>query len=189
MAIRVLVGAGKEKFQKQLSKFLQNNGYLVIGEVDDGYDYLRRVHSVYPDICIIDSSIRGLSCQELSEVIVLENIAPVILLLNEYDLQNYLTLSQEATFVPIVKPLNKSILLNTIELLVKTNRNIKRLKSEVDTLKQKKDEKYILQKAKKLLMENMHLDEEQAHRRIQKQSMDKGISKIKIAEAIILMYE
>ena len=125
----------------------------------------------------------------MAEVIVLEEIAPVVVLLSEYEIQNYQLLTQEATFVPIVKPINKDILLNTMQILIKTNRNLKKLQTEVNNLKKETDEKEIIKKAKKLLMQYMNLTEDQAHRRIQKQSMDKGISKLKIAEAIILMYE
>ena len=188
MDMRVLVGAGNTKILKQLSNFLASNGYLVLAEIDEGYDFLRRVHSTYPDICIVDSSIRGLKCQELVEEIVLEKIAPVIVLISEFELQNFYQLNQEAIFAPIIKPINKNILLNNIQLLIKTNRNIQKLEREVKVLKSTYNEKELIKKAKKMLMENLKLTEEQAHRQIQKQSMDKGISKTKIAEAILLKY-
>lgn len=189
MAIRILIGAGKQKILKQLTQFFSSNGFYVVGEVDDGYDMLRKLHSIYPDICILDNSIKGLNYQELLEVIVYEKIAPVIVLTNEYQLQYFNRLNQEANFVPIIKPINKNQLLNTIQILIKTNRNIQQLEKEVTKLKKSKDDKLVINKAKQLLMKNMNLTEEEAHRRIQKQSMDKGISKMKIAEAIILMYE
>jgi response regulator NasT len=95
----------------------------------------------------------------------------------------------EPTFVPLVKPCNKQMLLNTIEILMKTSQNIYKLEDMVATLKNNEKEQYITERAKKLLMKNMHLTEKEAHRRLQKESMDKGISKIKIAQSIIALYE
>ena len=152
MAIRILVGAGKEKNLKQLSNFLSNNGFIVAGEVDDGYDYLRKVHSLYPDLCIIDGYMKGLSSLEITEVIVYEKIAPILVMLNEFEIQNYAQLNQESSFVPIIKPINKDMLLNTIQILIKTNRSIKKLEKEVVTLKETKNEQELIDKAKKLLM-------------------------------------
>jgi response regulator NasT len=189
MALRVLIGAGSEKIVKQLSAFFSKNGYVVVGEVEDGYDFLRKVHAIYPDVCVIDGQMRGLNSQEIAEVLVSEKIAPVIVLINELDLQSYAQLNQEATFVPMIKPLNKNMLLNTLEILAKTNQNIQKLEKEVKDLRNTKNEKELIQKAKKCLIEHMCLTEDEAHRRIQKQSMDKGISKVQIAEAILLMYE
>lgn len=189
MAIRVLIGAGKEKIAKQLGTFLTNNGYVIVGEVDEGYDFLRKVHAIYPDICILDGYMKGLNSLEIAEVLITEKIAPVIVLVNEQELQNFAQLNQEASFVPIIKPINKTMLLNTLQIMVKTNQNIQKLEREVKNLKQTKNEKELVQEAKKLLMENMYLTEDEAHRRIQKQSMDKGIPKRQIAESIIAMYK
>ncbi|MFP4698636.1 MAG: ANTAR domain-containing response regulator [Eubacteriales bacterium] len=189
MSIRIMIGAGVEKTLKQLTQFFISNGYSIVGEADDGYEFLRRIHSVYPDICVLDSYIKGLNCREISEVLISENIAPVIAVVKEHEMQNFIHLNQETSFVPIIKPINKSMLLNTIQILIKTNRNIQKLEKEVKTLRDTNSEKEIISKAKKLLMINMHLTEEEAHRRIQKQSMEKGTPKIRIAEEILLMYE
>ncbi|TCK92430.1 response regulator receiver and ANTAR domain protein [Natranaerovirga hydrolytica] len=189
MATRILVGAGKESNLKKLSSFFSNNGYLVVGAVDDGYEFLRRVNSIYPDICVVDGYMKGLNTQDIAEVVIFEKISPIVVLVSEYELQNYAQLNQESLFVPIIKPLNKNMLLNTIDILLKTNRNIQKLEKEVTTLKDGKSEKEVINKAKKLLIDHMCLTEDEAHRRIQKQSMEKGIQKIKIAEAIIMMYE
>lgn len=189
MSLRVIIGSSNEKVSGQLGQLLIENGINVIGETKDGYELLRRVHMVYPDLVIVDFNMKGLSGHEISEVLVSEKICPVVALIGTSELQYFVNLSQEPTFAPLVKPCNKQMLLNTVSLLVKTSKSIYKLENEVTDLKSHHDKKEIVNKAKKLLMENMQLTEEEAHRRIQKQSMDKGLSMIKIAEAIIIMYE
>ncbi|MBC7959487.1 MAG: ANTAR domain-containing protein [Vallitaleaceae bacterium] len=189
MSLRVIIGSSNEKVSSQLGQFLIENGYNVIGETRDGYDLLRRVHTVYPDLVIVDYNMRGLSGHEISEVLISEKVCPVVALLGSEEVQYFVNLSQEPTFAPLVKPLNKQMLLHTANLLIKTSKSIYKLENEVTSLKSNQDKKEIVNKAKKYLMENMQLTEEEAHRRIQKQSMDKGLSMIKIAEAILIMYE
>ncbi|PKM95519.1 MAG: hypothetical protein CVU84_05480 [Firmicutes bacterium HGW-Firmicutes-1] len=189
MSIRVIIGSSNEKISRQLGQFLIENGFNVIGETKDGYELLRRVNTVYPDLVVVDYSMRGISGYEISEVLISEKTCPVIALISSNELHYFVNLSQEPTFAPLIKPSNKQLLLNTISLLIKTSKSIYKLENEVASLKSGRDKGELVNKAKKLLIENMQLTEEEAHRRIQKQSMDKGISMIKIAEAIILMYD
>jgi len=189
MSLRVFIGSSNEKISKQLGQFLIENGFTVVGETRDGFDFLRRVNTIYPDVAIVDYTMRGMSGHEISEVLISEKVCPVIALISTAEMQHFVSLSQEPTFAPLVKPCNKQMLLHTIALLVKTSKSIYKLENEVTTLKKTTDKKVVINKAKKLLMENMELTEDEAHRRIQKQSMDKGMPMIKVAEAIILMYD
>lgn len=189
MSIRVIVGAASEKTVKSLKQFLIENGFNVIGEASSGHDFLRKVHTMYPDVALVDYKLKGMNGHELSEILISEKICPVIALIASAELGFFVNLSQEPTFVPLVKPCSKQMLTNTINLLVKTSKSLGALEKELKTIKSEKDSKSVINKAKGLLIENMNLTEEEAHRRIQKQSMDKGITKLKIAEAIILMYD
>ena len=189
MGIRVVIGSNNEKISKQLARFLTENGMSVIGETVDGYDLLRRVHTVYPDIVIVDDRLKGMQGHEISETLVAEKVCPVIALVRSSEVSHYINLNQEAIFMTIVKPCGKDMLINTIQLIVKTSKSILALENEVGRISQQKDDKKIIDEAKKILMETMNLNEEEAHRRIQKQSMDKGLTKVKIAETIIRMFK
>lgn len=188
MSIRVVVGSANEKMVKQLGQFLYENGLIVVGETNSGHDFLRKVHTIYPDVAIVDYRLKGMNGHELSEILIGEKVCPVVALISSAEVGNFINLSQEPTFVPLVKPCSRDTLINTINLLVKTSKSISALEKELKHIKSDKDVKSMIAKAKRLLIDNMNLTEEEAHRRIQKQSMDKGIAKVKIAEAIILMY-
>lgn len=189
MSIRIIIGSASEKITRQLSQFLTESGYSVIGEVGSGHEFLRKVHTMYPDLSIVDYKLKGMNGHELSEILVCEKICPVIALLKNTEVGHFINVSQEPNFVPLVKPFSRQILTNTIDLLVKTSRTINSLEKEIQNIYSVNDKNIIINKAKKLLIENMNLTEEEAHRRIQKHSMDKSITKIKVAEAIIRIYE
>lgn len=188
MSIRVVIGSSNDKLIKQLGVFLQTNGFHLVGESNSGHELLRKVHTVYPDLVILDYRLRGMNGHEVSEILIDEGVCPVMALISSGEVSSFINLSQEPTFVPLVKPCSRDTLLNTVHLLVKTAKSIGALEKELKEVKGTKNSKSLVTQAKKLLMEHMDLSEDDAHRRIQKQSMDKGISKVKIAEAVILMY-
>lgn len=188
MSIRVLVGSSNEKVTKQLAKFFIENGFNVVGETIDGYELLRRAHTVYPDVVLVDYKMKGISGHQISEILIGEKLCPVVALITTTEVGYFVNLNQEPTFISLVKPLNKSSLLNTVSLLVKTAKSIHNLESKVAKTRTNSDSKTTINYAKRLLMENMQLTEHEAHRRIQKQSMDQGLNKERVAEMIIDLY-
>ena len=188
MGIRVMIGSSNNKIITQLTQFLIENGMQVVGETTDAYDLLRRIHTVYPDIAIIDDRMKGMKGYEISETILAEKVCPVVALIHAMDVEHYVNLNQEPIFTSIVKPCGREILMNTITLLAKTSKSILSLEHEVNQIKDKKKQQAIIDEAKKYLMQYLDLTEEEAHRKIQKKSMDKGLSKVKVAEIIIRIY-
>lgn len=189
MSIRVIVGSSSEKIIKQLSHFLIEEGIEIVGEISGGQELLRRVHTVYPDLVIIDHRLKGMSGHEVSELLVDKKICPVIAMINVDTMGDFINLSQESIFIPLIRPCSRSMLINTIHLLLKTSENGYDLEKIVEIVKSDEDIKKLILQAKKMLMEHMGLTEDEAHRRLQKQSMDKGVSKIKVAEMIIRVFE
>lgn len=188
MGARVVAGSANNKTTTQLARFLSDNGCHVVGVSEDGHDFLRRIHTVYPDLAIIDSSMKGLGSRELTEILLAEGVCPVIVLASDRDRLHYLNLEQDPMLVLLEKPLNRGTMLNTIEILVKMAKSISRLEREVKQLRSKQEVKELTGRAKKLLMQHENLTEEEAHRKIQRESMNRGLGKEKVAEGIILKY-
>ena len=86
--------------------------------------------------------------------------------------------------IAVGMPLKVHELLDTIgmmEAAIRKNRKKSRQRSP--------REKAIIEKAKRLLMERNHMTEEEAHRYVQKRSMDNGNSMAETAEMIISLGE
>lgn len=81
-------------------------------------------------------------------------------------------------------PMKTRDLLDTLEMMTFNYRRKK--KKEKDTSKKRtKEQKEVILKAKVILMERNHLSEEEAHRYIQKTSMDSGTNMVETAEMIL----
>lgn len=86
--------------------------------------------------------------------------------------------------VAVSMPLKPNDLLNTIEML---SMNIVRRKRKQKLLPKQRneDERKVIDEAKKILMEKNGLSEEEAHRYIQKNSMDSGTNMVETAKMVI----
>lgn len=80
-------------------------------------------------------------------------------------------------------PLKARDLINTVEMMLVGYR-----RKEKKPKKRTEEEKTIILKAKLLLMDRNHMSEEEAHRYIQKTSMDSGTNMVETAEMILSLY-
>lgn len=83
--------------------------------------------------------------------------------------------------VGLCLPLKKTDLVNTLEMMAAALQR-RRKKEKNRPKKRTEEEKQVIAAAKKLLMERNHLSEEDAHRYLQKCSMDSGNSLLETAK-------
>lgn len=186
---RILIAMNDASASK-LKSILNQNGINTIGQVCDGQECLRKVKMLGPDIVILEYDLPVLNGHEVSKVILDEKVCDVILIVNDSLQKNFVNdLTDETGFVCIVKPVSKVTLVNTVELMIKNKRKIAKLEKEIEELKEVLNTRKEVEKAKGLLMKHLNLSEAEAFKRIQKQSMDKGISMREIAKAIVLAYD
>lgn len=89
----------------------------------------------------------------------------------------------------VPKPISKERLLQTMRLMTATHVRLEHAKREKDGMQSKMEEFRIVNRAKWVLIDNMNLSESEAHRYIEKQAMDRCVSKRIISEEIIKTYE
>lgn len=83
-------------------------------------------------------------------------------------------------------PVKVNDLINTLEMMT-YNYNRRKRKNRNKPKPRSEDEREAIQKAKAVLMERNNMSEEEAHRYIQKTSMDSGTNMVETAEMILSM--
>ena len=86
----------------------------------------------------------------------------------------------------LVKPFQKSDLVPAIEIALSRFAEMQALESEVASLSDRLETRKLVERAKGVLMNQLHLSEEEAFSRIQKASMNTRKPMKAIAEAILL---
>lgn len=87
------------------------------------------------------------------------------------------------------RPINKVMLLQTFRFVMLTTLNEAELSDEKTRLEQKLQDVKLVDRAKCVLVEVLKMSEADAHRQIQKQSMDRHVPQVVIAQDILKTYE
>ena len=75
-----------------------------------------------------------------------------------------------------------------VKIAIAVQYKVQVLSSQTTKLKVKMEEIKQVNRAKMLLMSNMNMSEQEAHRYIEKEAMDRGMKRIAISEEIIKTY-
>lgn len=187
--MRILTAIYNNSLDEKLKSLLSESGFLVIDQVKDGSECLRKIRALTPDVLLLEYNLPTVSGAEVSRIALEDKICDVMMLVTA-DQDSMLTeLKKENGFISLVKPINKTLLVSSLELMVKNRHKIQLLEKELEELKLTLGTRKEVEIAKGLLMKNLGLTENVAFKKIQKQSMDKGIPMKEIAKAIILAYD
>ena len=89
----------------------------------------------------------------------------------------------------IAKPVNRAVFWSALKLAGSAQSRLKRIQDENSRLKQKIEDIRIINRAKCLLITYLNINEQEAHRYIEKQAMDMRSRKREIAERILKTYD
>ena len=90
--------------------------------------------------------------------------------------------------IAITNPFDQFYFYNMIKAAIAVQYKVQVLSSQTTKLKVKMEEIKQVNRAKMLLMQNMSMTEQEAHRYIEKEAMDRSMKRIAIAEEIIKRY-
>ncbi len=90
--------------------------------------------------------------------------------------------------ISITNPFDQFYFYNMIKAAIAVQYKVQVLSSQTTKLKVKMEEIKQVNRAKMLLMQNMKMTEQEAHRFIEKDAMDRGMKRIAVADEIIKRY-
>lgn len=116
------------------------------------------------------------------------NNSAVLLLANteNYEEMNY-RLSTHGVFT-LAKPFSKAMIATAVNWLASAREIIRRSQKKSSSIEEKMEEIRIVNRAKWLLINELNMSEPEAHRYIEKQAMDRCVSKGTIANEVISTY-
>lgn len=94
----------------------------------------------------------------------------------------------EEGIVCVTMPLKVNDLLNTVDMMIQATERRKR-RQRLKPKERNPEEVALIRRAKELLMDRNHLSEEEAHRYIQKCSMDSGTNMVETAQMVLSMMQ
>ncbi len=187
--INVVIADDEPIIRMDLKSLLEEMGHKVVGEAADGQKALELARSLRPDVVILDIKMPVMDGLDAAKIISEEKIAPVVLL-TAYSQKDLIERAKEAgVYAYMVKPFNESDLMPAMEVAISRYLETKDLEDTVGDLQGKLDARKSVDRAKGILMDRYSMNEADAFRRIQQQSMNQRRSMKEIAEAIIIAHE
>ena len=181
MGERIMIASQSEKLVSSIRSQVTSSGYEVVGMASNGYDLIRRCKALAPAVVIVEEELPGMSVISLVEILIQQRQA-VLLVGMSYQKFYY---RQDPYFEFCEKPVQPVVLLTMLRVLVKYGQTVRQLESKVNHLEKLQKEEKTIRLAKRALQQNERMSEDEAHRYIQKRSMELRISKLEVAEIIL----
>ncbi|MDC7277943.1 ANTAR domain-containing protein [Butyrivibrio fibrisolvens] len=182
---RALIVCDNEKGTSFYKSFLKENGYIDIVAVTSGPMAKRAILDYDFEICIINGPIGGTSGEELSIDIAEKNMCQVILFVKAERLEEISAQVEDYGVITVGKPINKQLFWQALKLAKVAQRRINMAHKENEKLEKKLEDMKVISRAKILLMVEKNISEEEAHKLIEKQAMDRRMTRIEVAREIV----
>lgn len=179
----ILIGDGKDSSRRRLRDLLTRSGYLVEAEATNAPELLRKARTMYPDLVIMDSGLEGGSIPEIAGIIEGDAISSVLVLVHG----NLSRVPEDIAHVQA--PYTEETLLAVIEVLLLYQNRLSSVRGEVQALKDNLQTRKTVEQAKGILMKQLGIDEAEAYRTMQKESMNRSMSMKDLAKAIIAAFK
>lgn len=141
------------------------------------------------DLVIIDAPLHDESGESFSRHIAGKSVSQIILVVKSEYFERISALTEEHGVLTIAKPINRSLFWSALKLAKATESRLKSLQNDNSKLKQKIEDIRIVNRAKYILISYLDMNEQEAHRYIEKQAMDMRTTKRTVAEGILKTYE
>ncbi len=185
----LLVVSAAEKFNRSLSELLPENIYFPVKTVADVGSAKRELLERGYDLVIINTPLPDDFGTRLAVDICQGSSTGVLLFVKAEHYPDVNAKVMPYGVLTLSKPTSAQMILQTLVLLCGTRERLKFMEKKAATLEDKMEEIRIVNRAKWLLISELKMSEEDAHRYIEKQAMDRCITRRAMAESIIRTYK
>ncbi|MCO7218716.1 ANTAR domain-containing response regulator [Klenkia sp. PcliD-1-E] len=182
---RVLIAEDEALIRLDLKEMLEEEGYVVVGEVGDGQAAVDSARELRPDLVVLDVQMPVLDGLSAAEQIAAARIAPVIVL-TAFSQRELVERARDAgAMAYLVKPFSKADLVPAIEVAVGRFAEMAALDAEVGDLKERLEARKVVEQAKGKLMADRGITEAEAFRWIQRTAMNERTSMKALAQRVL----
>jgi response regulator NasT len=184
--LRILIADDESIRMMSLRMQLVALGHRVVAEASNGEEAVALAAATQPDLAILDIKMPVADGIEAAQQITRARPIPIILLTAYNEAELVERAAQANISAYLMKPVAEEDLLPAITLALIRFRQFEALRREVSDLREALEARKIIERAKGILVRRLDLTEEEAFRRLQKQSQDSNRKLAEVAEAIVM---
>jgi response regulator NasT len=168
----------KETLEQQFS-------HRVIGEAATGPDMVRTVLTLEPDLVIFDIHLPGMNGLDALQQVYDERVVAAVAITADRDQDLVRRALEEHVLAFLVKPVQADQLGPAVLLAWRRFEELQLLATENESLRQKLQDRKIIERAKGVLMKRHHWTEAEAFRRLQRGAMNRRTSLAQLAQTVL----
>lgn len=185
MSFRLLIADDETLIRKDLRELLEELGHTVVAEARNGRQALEQTERLKPDVVVLDIVMPGEGPDGLEVARALGAEFPVIML-TAHSSPDLVRAARDAGVMGyLTKPFRQKDIQPAIELAVTHFLRSSHLTEKVRALQEQVETRKLVDRAKALLMRVGRISEADAHRELQKLSMERNLSLRRVAEVIL----
>lgn len=189
MGMRAVIADDEVLIRMYIREILENNGYEVAGEAEDGMDAVTVCREQRPDFVIMDINMPVMTGLEAARVIREESLAGFVVVLTAYRDKE---IAEQAVDLDVmgyvVKPVDEDTLIPAVRIAEKKYLQLEKIRQEYNKTKETLSDRKYVDRAKGLIMERRNMTEKEAFSYIRKLSMDKGKTMAETAKILLKAY-
>ena len=184
---RALLALGGEKYRPQWERLLRENGFSQVEAASSGGEARRLLLAGDWDLLLIAAPLPDEFGHDLATDAAEQGV-PVLLSVKAELWEEASARVGPAGVVALGRPLSRAVFAQAVGMLRAAQAQVGKLREENKKLRQKLEELRAVSRAKCLLVEYLHLDEESAHKYIERAAMEERKTRRAVAEEIIAEY-
>lgn len=178
--VNIIVALPKLEEAKTIKSILVRNGFRVTGVCTNGAQAISQADGLHDGIVICGYKLEDMIYSELQEC--LPPGFEVLLMAS----QRLLSECYQEGIVRLALPLKLNDFINTIQMMTEGIERRKRKRRE-QPRQRSQEEMELIKSAKVMLMDRNHMTEDEAHKYLQKCSMDSGTGMVETAQMVLIM--
>ena len=185
----VLIVTASDSFTNNVMPLLPMTDYWPVTTARSVGEARRRIAETAFDIVLINAPLPDDFGMRLAIDICTNSGAGVLLMVKNDLFNDIYAKVVNYGVITLSKPTNLQMVTQSLRILCATRERMRQMEAKQATVEEKIEEIRLVNHAKWLLIQCLSMTEPEAHRYIEKQSMDERISKREVAENIIKTYK
>lgn len=185
----VLIVTASDGFTEKIMPLLPVTDYWPVTTAHSNGEARRKILETAFDIVLINAPLPDDFGMRLAIDICTGSGAGVLLMVRSDQFDDVYARVVGYGVLTLSRPTSVQMVAQNLRILCATRERMRRMEEKQTAVKEKIEEIRLVNRAKWLLIECLGMTEPEAHRYIEKQSMDRRISKQEVAETVIKTYQ
>ena len=184
-----LLVSSSDKGRKMLLELMNGSQPMKLATASSGSEARRLAAEMEYQLIIVNAPLSDEYGDGLSATLSMDTSAGILLIVRAENADEVAEKVEDMGVMVLGKPVGRAMFYQALKMVTAARRRVLGPKSENLQLQKKIDEIRMVDRAKCALIQYLSMTEQQAHRYIEKQAMDRRQTRMQIAQSIIQIYE